>query len=372
MGKRKKRGCKDIEVKVLPAAKIGRPLLIGQRYDKEVQEYVVALREVGTPVDTLTVRAAGTAVMKRRDPGVLASAGGSVVLTKDWARYLLQRMGYVKRKATTKAKNTVEDFDAVKSDFLFDIKVMVALEEIPPELIINFDQTGLKYVPVGDWTMAKRGSKCVPISGLGDKRQITAVFAGTLSGMFLPPQLIYEGKTKACLPKVDFPPGWDITCTANHWANEESMKRYIRKIIVPYVEKTQQDMKLPSSQRALCIWIISLHSALMALLHFFESYGIDTVYVPANCTGELQPMDISVNKPVKTFLKDEFQNWYAKEMLTQLGDTNTKPITFPMGRMKPIAAKWIMDAVHYIYTHPVLIRNGFRAAGITDAISELS
>jgi len=65
-------------------------------------------------------------------------------------------------------------------------------------------------------------------------------------------------------------------------------------------------------------------------------------------------------------------------MLTQVDDTSTKqnnvsfkPMSFPMGRMKPIAAKWIMDAVHYIYTHPVLIHNGFRAAGITDTISDL-
>ena len=112
---------------MLLSAKIGRPLLIGQKYDKEVQEYLVALREVGTALNTLVVRSAGTAVVQRRDPGMLASAGGSVVLTKDWARYLLQWMGYVKRKATTKAKNTVEDFDTVKSDFLFDIKVVVAL-----------------------------------------------------------------------------------------------------------------------------------------------------------------------------------------------------------------------------------------------------
>ena len=39
-------------------------------------------------------------------------------------------MGFVKRKATTKAKNTRENNDAVKSDFLFEIKVIVALEEI--------------------------------------------------------------------------------------------------------------------------------------------------------------------------------------------------------------------------------------------------
>ena len=91
---------------------MGWPLLIGQKYDRKVQEYVVALQEAGTPVNTIVVRSAGTAVLKRRDPGML---GGSVVLTKVWAHYLLQRMGYVK---TTKVKNTVEDFDAVKKQFL--------------------------------------------------------------------------------------------------------------------------------------------------------------------------------------------------------------------------------------------------------------
>ena len=38
-------------------------------------------------------------------------------------------------------------------------------------------------------TMEKEGSKSVPII---DKRQITAVFAGTMFGMFLSPQLIYR------------------------------------------------------------------------------------------------------------------------------------------------------------------------------------
>ena len=80
----------------------------------------MAPREVGTAVNTLIVRSAGTAIIQRRDPGLLASAGESVVFTKDWAcyRYLLQRMGYVKRKATTKAKATVEDFHALKSDLI--------------------------------------------------------------------------------------------------------------------------------------------------------------------------------------------------------------------------------------------------------------
>ena len=77
---------------------------------------------------------------------------------------------------------------------LFEIKVIVALEEIPPELIINFNQTGLKYDPISGWTMEKEGSKKVPNIGLGDKHQITGVFAGKMFGVFLPAQLIYKGK----------------------------------------------------------------------------------------------------------------------------------------------------------------------------------
>ena len=65
---------------------------------------LIYIREVVTAVNALIVRSAGTAIIQRRDPGLLASAGGSVVLTKDWARYVLQWMGYVKRKATPKQK----------------------------------------------------------------------------------------------------------------------------------------------------------------------------------------------------------------------------------------------------------------------------
>lgn len=32
----------------------------------------------------------------------------------------------------------------------------------------------------------------VEIAGIGDKRQITAVFADTMAGEFLPPQIIYS------------------------------------------------------------------------------------------------------------------------------------------------------------------------------------
>jgi len=45
----------------------------------------------------------------------------------------------------------------------------------------------------------------VELFALDDKRQITAVACGSLTGNLLLFQLIYQGKTSACLPKVTLP-----------------------------------------------------------------------------------------------------------------------------------------------------------------------
>ena len=55
------------------------------------------------------------------------------------------------------------------------------MEDIPSELVINWDQTGISIVPGSSWTIAPSGSRRVEILRMGDKTQITAVFAGSLS-----------------------------------------------------------------------------------------------------------------------------------------------------------------------------------------------
>ena len=57
-------------------------------------------------------------------------------------------MGLVKHQATTKAKVTPSNFEKVRQQYLADIPSFVFTEEIPDDLIINWDQTGVKYSPV--------------------------------------------------------------------------------------------------------------------------------------------------------------------------------------------------------------------------------
>ena len=93
----------------------------------------------------------------------------------------------------------------------------------------------IHYVPVSSWTMETEGLKRIEVAGKDNKRQITGVFGTSMEADFLPVQLVYQGKTTHCLPQVEFPIGWDITYSKNHWNNENTMKHYIDNIILPYM-----------------------------------------------------------------------------------------------------------------------------------------
>ena len=134
------------------------------------------------------------------------------------------------------------NYEELKQQFLLHIRAVVEMEEIPPQLVFNWDQTGISVVPGSAWTMDLKGSKRVEIVGIDDKGQFTAVFCGSLDGDILPLQVIYQGKTTASLPHFNFPSNWHVTCTANHWSNEEKMKEYVTKIIIPYVECKRKEL----------------------------------------------------------------------------------------------------------------------------------
>ena len=358
-------------IKELPRKKQGRPLLLPDELDHQVQEYIKDLRKRGLPVNTAVVIAAAEGILMNKNASLMSKNGDGgikVKLTDDWAKSLLKRMGYVKRKACSKAKVNVERYDQLKDEFLLEIKVIVTMDEIPPELIINFDQTAVNYVPVSHWTMDKEGSKRVEVVARDDKRQITAVFAGSSSGYFLPPQLIYEGKTDRCLPHYEFPSSWHITKTEKHWSNEHTMREYFERIIFPYVEEKRSSLKLSNDQPALLIFDNFKAQCTPSILHLLDQHNINVVLIPPNCTDRLQPLDLSVNKAAKDFLRREFREWYAKQVCVQLDAAQNIPVDLRLSILKPLCAKWIESLYQYVLDNPSIVKNGFKAAGILEVI----
>ena len=196
---------------------------------------------------------AAKGIISAKNSSLLIKNGGHIEITNTWAKSLLKRMNYVKRKCSNAGKITQSCFAELKDVFLADIKAEVLMNDIPSDLIINWDQTGIQLVPTGDWTFNRAGEKIIPIRNFDDKRQITAVIAATMTGEYLPIQLIYKATTDRCHPKANFPSDWDIFHSLNHWLNENTMKRYFERVLLPYAEKKRQMLKLEKCHPSLAI-----------------------------------------------------------------------------------------------------------------------
>ena len=170
----------------IPSKRKGRPLTLGDLNIK-VQQYDRTLRQAGTPVGTAVIIASAKGIVMSVYCTLLGQNGGHIQLTKAWTQSLMHRMGLVKRKTSTqKSKMRDEKFQNLKSTFLTQVGFFAKAHSIPANLVINWDQTGIK-----------RKKEVQDVSRLKamDKRMITAIFATTLSGKFLPMQILYGGKT---------------------------------------------------------------------------------------------------------------------------------------------------------------------------------
>jgi hypothetical protein len=238
-------------------------------------------------------------------------------------------------------------------------------------MIVNFDQTGLNIVPTSSWTLDQRGAKQVEITGLGDKRQITAVLACSMTGTLLPLQLIYAGTTTKCHPPYAFPPEFHITHSATHWSTSETMEQYVVEVLVPYFARVREEEGLPSDQPGVCLLDVFRAHRVETVLQLFSAHNINVIFVPANCTGDLQPLDLSGNNEFKTALKSRFITWFAGEVADAKKKGEAVNVDFRLSVMKPMHAARIHSAWTELMEKKDAFCQGWKAAGIMDALNEI-
>ena len=91
--------------------------------------------------------------------------------------------------------------------------------------------------------------------------------------------------------------------------------------------------------------------------------NIHSVFILAAFAGELQLMDISVNKVVKSFSHNKFSEWYAEQAM-ELFYNDDDPVDLSTVRMKCVGAKWMVALYEHLTNNPHVIAHGFRHAGI--------
>ena len=229
--------------------------------------------------------------------------------------------------------------------YLHNIVTLVEEHNIPQNLILNLDQTLLKYVPVSHNTMAIKGVKSVTIAGSADKRSITGTFVIILNGDFLLLQLIYGGKTKQSLPRYKFHHSFSLSANPNHFSNtEESIK------IIPYLKRVGENLE-NGSLPALLFLDVFRGKMTSEVTNLLLKNNILIVTVPNNMTHLFQPLNLTVNGHCKAFLKRKSAQWFAQQIDKQLSlgkRVEDIEMKFHLTEIKPIHAKWITQFFDYM------------------------
>ena len=275
----------------------------------------------------------------------------------------------------TTDKPEIHDQAVKEAKLLFQHQIFSIDDEIPESLIMNFDQTPLKYAPVPSSTLAKNGSKHIPITGGAFKESITATFGITYSGKFLPMQLIYKGKTQRSFSRVNFPSSFSVSANSKHFSNTQKSLKFLDEIIIPYVEKEREALNLDKNQPALLIVDVLSGQVTRPIIDKMTENNIKLVKVPASMTRLFQPLDLTANGAAKASMKKSFTEWYSRCIIQELDSgkgVDNIDIQLKMSVLKPVHASWINDLYNY-FTGPEgkeIIINGWKAAYITEALKK--
>ena len=185
---------------------------------------------------------------------------------------------------------------------------LVSAHNIPSELVVNSDQTGIHLVPTcGSRTWETKGAKHIKVHGQYHKRQITVAVSSVASGKCLHFQAIFQGITNRSLPKLEGGrlncehAGWNLTFSHNHQSTLDTCKEFVEKILLPYKDSQVEFLNLQAMQDM--VWLIDCWSVHISkeFREWMQNHHpeIHILYIPANCTRIYQHANVILQRPFK-------------------------------------------------------------------------
>jgi hypothetical protein len=325
-----------------------------------VVERLEKLQNASAPLSLVTIHGIVVATILKMASKIFEKKGndGSVFQCSDsWlCGWLHKTLNWSEQKATQAGHKLPKDWEAQSEKSFMCLVYDIKEHNIPTELHVNTDQAQGVYARGCNFTWAQTGSKQVSVVSAEDKRTTTIVVSVSSSGVLLPFQAVYEGKSSVSCPKKSANQhakatvaGFRFEYSGNqtYWSTQETMRSLVDNIIAPYFSEQKQKLSLPETQKS--IWQIDAWS-----VHRSQEFrdwmkkahpNIILHYVPAGCTGVFQPCDVSIQHIMKHSLKRSYHRDVVNEILAQIEDD--KPditIDKTVGVLRDRTVPWLWDA----------------------------
>jgi hypothetical protein len=237
------------------------------------------------------------------------------------------------------------------------------LENIVPQVKLellfgNFDEVPLQFDMVSGRTYDFQGKKevCIQTTS-GIKMRVTLLLAILSNGVILPPLFIFKTKKQISKNLIKkYANQALIFSNAKGWISDD--------ILLLWFERVWLNLKLSATQKPILIFDQSRVHTSGTVSKFLKTQKICYEVISAGTTGYLQPLDMAINKPLKSYIKNKFDRWYSM-FGTSEANTTQKGYRRPPSYDNLI--RWTIEACEEMNEDMVI--NSFKTTGKILSIS---
>ncbi len=268
-----------------------------------------------------------------------------------WCFRFMKRKNLVMRTRTKLAQKMPNEFEDKIIEFHRFIINQRKSTNFELSQIANMDETPLTFDVPCNKTVDLKGTKSITVKTSGhEKTHYTVVLTCCADGTKLPPMLIFKRKT---MPKDKLPSGVYVHVHPKGWMDENGMRLWLEKV---WGRRPGALLKKP----ALMVWDAFRAHTTDAIKKQISQMKTQVAVIPGGLTSQLQPLDVSINKPFKCFIREEWNKWMQEEECE----------VTPTGRRKRpsigMVCEWVKKAWDQINTEIVI--KSFKKCGISNAL----
>lgn len=322
----------------------GRPQALTDEMEAHLVEHLVKCAEYGMPLEITDIAFMVKAALDKA--GVTVARFKNNLPGRDWI------YGFQSRHKDSVTLRTCQNIKRsrgeVKPDDLkkYFKNLETSLKDVPPQNILNFDETNLADDPGQSKCLFKRGVKYPERIINYSKGNISVMFAGTASGELIPPYVIYKAQHLYDAWCERGPKNARFGRSKSGWMDMKNFEEWFSSIVVPWA-KTKEGKKVIIGDN------LSSHLS-EEVTKKCREMDIAFVLLPPNSTDKCQPLDVSFFAPLKREWRKLLKSFKEKNPSSKSLDKSL----FPSMLMQ------LMDAINEGGRASTNLVSGFRTCGI--------
>lgn len=227
----------------------------------------------------------------------------------EWLRGFLHRNNQLSiRKPESCSLSRLTSFNKHNVEMFFNNLTSVYAQV--PDLadgcrVFNLDETGVTTVQKPKKVVGMKGVKQLNQCTSAERGElVTAVFIVSAAGTFLPPAMVFPRKNFKIHMINGAPNGTLGLASSSGWMTSELFPR----VMEHFIKHTNSSKENPS------LLITDNHESHMCIevLDLAKNAGVTMLTLPPHCSHKMQPLDLSVFGPFKSYYNTSVDSWLLR------------------------------------------------------------